>query len=575
MNARGVPIGKRLLLLAPLLLGLVTVPAQADSITELSQSFWTWRAAEQPFTNDDIPRIDRPANLKIDWTPATIAARRKDLSDFENRWKALAPATTAPIAEQVDYRLLGSAIARVNWELNINREWQRNPMFYVDQTLGSVFILLLTPPPFSAQRQADLVIRLQSFPATLTSARENLTDMRRPFAQLAIDALDDLPERFNAMLTALTPQLDPATAKSLKDSAPAAISALESYRDWLKQKLPSMREDTAIGRDNYIYFLRNVALMPYTPEELLTISRQEWDRTVAFEAYEQARNAGLPPMPIFPNQQAQIEREQKDEAEIRAFLGARHILTVPAWMKHYRNLPLPAYVAPFSELGVTDDLTGPTRLDQDGTSYIRVPSLSLGYFNLSTARDPRPIIVHEGVPGHYFQLCLGWANADPIRRHYYDSGANEGIGFYAEEMMLQAGLFDDSPRTREIIYSFMRLRALRVEVDVKLAIGEFTLEQAADYLSKTVPMDHGTAIEEAAMFSSTPGQAISYQIGKIQIIRLLADARRKQGDSFSLQTFHDFVWNNGNVPLSLQRWELLNDPSDVPAAPDFASTTQN
>ena len=77
------------------------------------------------------------------------------------------------------------------------------------------------------------------------------------------------------------------------------------------------------------------------------------------------------------------------------------------------------------------------------------------------------------------------------------------------------------------------------------------------------------------MFSSTPGQAISYQIGKIQIMRLLAAAKQKQGDGFSLQTFHDFVWNNGNVPLSLQRWELLNDSSDVPSAPDFASTTPN
>jgi uncharacterized protein (DUF885 family) len=69
------------------------------------------------------------------------------------------------------------------------------------------------------------------------------------------------------------------------------------------------------------------------------------------------------------------------------------------------------------------------------------------------------------VPGHYFQLCLGWRNPDPIRRHYYDSAANEGIGFYAEEMMLQAGYFGDNPHTRETIYSFMRLRALRVEVD--------------------------------------------------------------------------------------------------------------
>src|SRR5277367_2149191 len=106
MNARGVSIGKRFLLLAPMLLGAVILPAQADSVADLSQSFWTWRAVEQPFTNDDIPRLDRPANLKIDWTPATVAARRKELTDFEKRWKALTPTANEPIAQQVDYRLL-------------------------------------------------------------------------------------------------------------------------------------------------------------------------------------------------------------------------------------------------------------------------------------------------------------------------------------------------------------------------------------------------------------------------------------------------------------------------------------
>ena len=136
------------------------------------------------------------------------------------------------------------------------------------------------------------------------------------------------------------------------------------------------------------------------------------------------------------------------------------------------------------------------------------------------------------MPGHYFQLCLGWHNPDPIRRHYYDSGANEGLGFYAEEMMLQAGFFDDNPHTRETIYSFMRLRALRVEVDVKLALGEFTLQQGADYLARTVPMDGPTALDEAAALRSTPGQGISYQIGKLQITQLLADARRAQGKDF-------------------------------------------
>jgi hypothetical protein len=306
--------------------------------------------------------------------------------------------------------------------------------------------------------------------------------------------------------------------------------------------------------------------MPYTPEELLAMSRHEWSRSVDFEAYQEERLRGTPQAPIFKSAAEQIAAEKIQEEGIRRFLDTNRILTVPAWLKHYRNLQLPAYLEPFDDVTVTDDLTGPSRLDEDGTSYIRTPSKDLGFFYRSTAEDPRSIIVHEGVPGHYFQLCLGWHNPDPIRRHYYDSGANEGIGFYAEEMMLQAGLFDDNPHTRQTIYSFMRLRALRVEVDVKLALGQFTLAQAADDLERTVPMDRSTALSEASFFASTPGQAISYQVGKLQINELLADARRAQGSAFSLLHFNDLLWNNGNVPIALQRWELLNDPSELPAA---------
>jgi uncharacterized protein (DUF885 family) len=126
-------------------------------------------------------------------------------------------------------------------------------------------------------------------------------------------------------------------------------------------------------------------------------------------------------------------------------------------------------------------------------------------------------------------------------------------------MMLQAGLFDDSPHTPDIIYNFMRLRALRVEVDVKLALGQFTLEQAARYLQEKVPMDENTARQEAIAFSTGPGQAITYQTGKLQIIKFLADARMRQGDKFNLRAFHDFVWKNGNVPIALQQWEYLGE----------------
>ena len=537
---------------------------QASSLSELGDRFWQWRALEQPFTGDDIPRIERPASFVVDWSANTIAARLQQLSQFEQQWKELAPPAQASVHDQVDYRLMGSAIARVRWELSIEQAWRRNPGFYVDQTLGSVFVLLLQPPPFSESRQQQIVERMKQIPVTIQAAEQNLTDMRRPFAQLAIDSLDQVAERTEKMETALAPQLTAINNEALRKATPAAVAAITQYRAWLQTKVTKARKDTAIGRENYLYFLRNVALLPYSPEQLLAMSNQEWSRAVAFEAYQQARLAGTPPATIFPTAAAQIEAERADEEKVRAFLVDQKILSVPEWLHHYQNLLLPDYLEPFQDLGVTDDLTGPSRLDQDGTSYIRKPRPDLGFFYLSTARDPRPILVHEGVPGHYFQLCLGWHNSDPIRRHYYDSNANEGIGFYAEEMMLQAGLFDDNAHTRETIYSFMRLRALRVEVDVKLALGEFTLQQAADYLEKTVPMDRATALEEASMFASTPGQAISYQIGKLQIVRLLADTRRAQGAAFSMLTFNDFIWNNGNVPLSLQRWELLQDSSDVP-----------
>jgi uncharacterized protein (DUF885 family) len=230
---------------------------------------------------------------------------------------------------------------------------------------------------------------------------------------------------------------------------------------------------------------------------------------------------------------------------------------------HYRNRTLPAYLQPLAFMGVTDDLTSESRLHEDAYSYIPEPAADLPFFKRSAAMDPRPLIAHEGVPGHYFQLALSWAHPDPIRRRYIDSGANEGIGFYVEEMLLQAGLFNFSPRSREIIYSFMRLRALRVEVDIRLATGEFSIEQAGDYLARTVPMDRDTAVEEAVFFAFNPGQAIGYQIGKIQIEKFLTDARLDQGAEFSLRQFHDFLMQNGNVPIALQRWEYLGRDDEI------------
>jgi uncharacterized protein (DUF885 family) len=547
------------------LAALLSAPlVRADPLDDFARDFWTWRAVEQPVSSDDVNRIERPSDWISDWSPAAVARYRGQLEEFDVRWKKL-DASTWSVPRQVDYRLMGSALARVRWELEFTRNWQRNPEFYVDQTLGAYFELLLQPPPFNAERTRHMVATLDSIPRTLEAAKENLNQPLAPFARLAFADLQDIRPRLLKSVQELKPHLDVSASAGIDASAGRALMALEFYRDWLNQRLPGMPLQTSVGREAYIFFLKNVALIPFSPEQLLSMGHQEWARAVASQTYEEHRNLGVPPLALFKDVAQQMAAEEKAELAIRGYLESKDLLTVPAWIGHYRDLPMPGYLQSIGGPGEADDFTGPSRLKNNGIRYIPQPDPNLGYFALASAKDPRPLIVHEGVPGHYFQLALGWANPDPIRRRYYDSSANEGLGFYAEEMMLHAGLFDDSPHTREVIWNFMRLRALRVEVDVKLALGEFTIDQAADYLEQTVPMDSSTAQDEAAAFATTPGQAISYQIGKLQIYDFLASAQRQKKDSFSLRAFHDFLWQNGNVPIALQRWEYLGLKDELDA----------
>jgi len=533
---------------------LVSASAATDSLDELANDFWTWRAKYAPFTGDDVNRIERPSGSR-DWSRTSIDKQRKDLAEFEARWKKLDPTQWA-VPQQVDYRLIGSALSRVRWELDINPRWQRDPNFYIAQTLTAVVEALTVPGPYDAARSREILTRIENIPSILQQGAENLDKPPAPFATVAIQALENIRPRLRQMANTLLKSTT-LQEQELNSATDRAADALEKFRQELHQKLPSLPNETALGRDAYIFFLKNVALMPYSPEDLLAMGRHEWSRALAFEAFEKNRNKDVPPLKIAHDIDSWIKDAAQKELQIRQFLQERDILTVPNWVHHYTLRPMPEYLRALQGFGEMDDFTSPSRLNENCIRYVTEPSGKLGYFWQATAEDPRPITAHEGIPGHYFQLCLAWKHADPIRRHYYDSGANEGIGFYAEEMMLQSGLFDDSPHTREIIYNFMRLRALRVEVDVKLALGEFTLEQAAKYLQGKVPMDADTARQEAIAFSTGPGQAITYQIGKLQIVKFLADARMQQGDKFNLRAFHDFVWKNGNVPISLQRWEFL------------------
>ena len=556
-----------------LLSAICLAQAKTDSLDQLASDFWTWRAKYKPFTDDDVPRLEHTSGVR-DWSAGAVQKQRTDLAEFERRWKAMHTAAW-PVGRMVDYRLMGSAMARVRWELDVNPRWQRDPGFYVEQTVGALQEELMLPPPASVAenlvRALEIVARTENIPSILEQGKLNLKAIA-PFAQLTIAMLPDIDARLARVERGVSYWLAGGDHRGERFhiGIAAAKKALIDYREWLKQNLPHMRQDFTLGDRAYGFFLHQVALLPYTPDQLLAMARQDFERVLAMESYERQRDLRAPELKIAATADEETARMAKDEASIRRYLTEHQILTVPPGLPHWTIQLAPDYIAALDGFGELDDFTGPSRLHQDGVRWVQPPSKDLPYFWKAYALDPRTTGVHEGMPGHFFQLSLAWRNPDPIRRHYYDSGANEGIGFYAEEMMLDAGLYDDSPRSREIIYNFARLRALRVEVDVKLALGRFGIAQAADYLARTVPMDRGTAAGEAASFATAPGLGIAYEIGKLQIERMLAERRLQQGGKFSLRDFHDYVWSNGNVPLSLQRWELVGLDDDVKKVDELA-----
>lgn len=160
----------------------------ADSDQKLASDFWAWRARTGQYTGDDVTRMERPLGVVRDWSAASIEKQRSELAAFQERWRR-EDNPKAPASQQVDHRLIGSALARVHWELDILKRWQRDPNFYIEQTLTPVGEALTIPGPYDEQHSREILARLNRIPAILNEAKQNLSSPPAPFAKMAIDSL--------------------------------------------------------------------------------------------------------------------------------------------------------------------------------------------------------------------------------------------------------------------------------------------------------------------------------------------------------------------------------------------------
>jgi uncharacterized protein (DUF885 family) len=173
--------------------------------------------------------------------------------------------------------------------------------------------------------------------------------------------------------------------------------------------------------------------------------------------------------------------------------------------------------------------------------------------------------IHEAYPGHHLQLALASRHPSLTRAQVDAPEFTEGWGMYSEQMMREEG-FDAGPEFRLALATDAIWRAARIVLDVRMHRGEVSIEQATDFLVEHTAFERPNALAEARRYTSTPTYNLSYLLGKVLLLQLREDERRRLGSAFSLRDFHDALLRGGSLPVSFHRRALRGEGSSTGAS---------
>ena len=359
---------------------------------------------------------------------------------------------------------------------------------------------------------------------------------------LVKEPLDQYTDEQIGALSELASKLTPSQTE-LRAVVERAREATAAFSSWLAAEAPKKTGPSGVGVENYDWYLKNVQLVPYSWREEVLLMERELARAVSFLALEEKRNQTLPAQQ--PIASAEEHRRRFDAAvtEYMAFLRDHDILTIRDYM--------------------------------DGRLRERVGTFDPGPREFFTEVDYRDPVVMRTHGYHWFDkgFLAHEGHPSPIRSvpllYNIFNTRTEGLATGWEEMMMQAGMFDRRPRSRELIYILVAQRAARALGDLRMHSNELTLEQAAEFASAHTPrgwlsLEGNLVRSEQHLYLQQPGYGTCYLIGKLEIDKLLAERKRQLGDRFTLRGFMDELNAAGFVPAALLRWELTRElPDDV------------
>lgn len=506
-----------------------------------------------------------------DGSAGTINKRIETLRAQQVRLETLR-AGSLSADEAIDAEVLAGLIRAELLDLDIVRNWQKNPMNYVGTPPEAVDGLMKRSFAPAPVRLRSVIARLKATPAMFAALRANVVNPPKEFTDLAIRMGEGSIDFYRATVADWAKTAAGTDAGLLRDFAAAndaVVAALTETVAWLKQDLlPRSKGNYALGAELFARQLLYEELLEVPLAQLLAIGTANLQRDQqAFHAVAAAIDPKKTPAAVMqalvadhPTEADLIPSARRTIEKIRQFLVDRHIVTIPSAVR-----PTVAETPPYARNGSFASMDTPGAYETNATEafyYVTPPEKDWSakqreeHLRLFNAPVMQIITIHEAFPGHYIQFL--YAKQFPTKtRKLAACGSNvEGWAHYCEQMAVEEGYGGGDPKIRLAQLSEALLRDCRFVVGIKLHTQGMTVEQGAKFFEQEGFQEPSTAYEEARRGAYNPTY-LYYTLGKLQIYKLRADYRKAKGKDYRLETFHNDFVRQGGIPIKLIRRILL------------------
>ncbi|UAM99956.1 hypothetical protein K8354_09200 [Polaribacter litorisediminis] len=513
---------------------------KTKSYSDLVRLFKEWRVFENPPLSEGAP----------DYTKATFAKRWSIFKDLQNDLKAI-DTTNWPVKNKIDWMLVWAEMNGYDFNHNILKPWERDPAYYKAVWMYKSDVPAHEGPtnhgitevwqytfPLSKEERTKFIKDLNVIKPLNEQAKINLTGNAKDLWIAGIRDIKNQSIALNAIKKKEGIETDTEILKIINE----AIVSTNDFVKWLENKATTKTGVSGIGKENYTWYLQKVHLVPLTWDDEVMILKRELARAWTALKLEEHSNRNLPKLIAANSPETYNKMADEAAKSLITFLEQQDIVTV----KPYFDTALRKHLGEF------------------------IPQEERNFFSIGEHFDPRPLYSHFY---HWFELARmdNEPHKSEIRReallyNIFDS-RNEGTATAVEEMFMQAGLYDDSPRTKEIVYIMIAQRAARGLGSLYAHANIMTMEEAGGIHSAYTPRgwmktEKELLIFEQHLYLRQPGYGTSYITGKYLLENALADFARikeQEGTPFKIKDFFDTLNNIGNIPISLGHWEMTKE----------------